>query len=234
MPKKRKYYAVARGKTPGIYTEWSGPQGAKQQVEGFPAALYKGFYDLEDAVAWFEYLGIKVPKEYEHIKPETETPKDILLIYTDGCSLDNPGPGGYGAVLLYHDSRKELSGGYRLTTNNRMELMACIAALESLKQPSEALLRSDSKYVVDAVLKGRLDNWQQNRWRKKGETIPNADLWQTLWQQIQRHTVTFEWVKGHGGKKENERCDALAVTAAREAADQIDEGYENRGKGLER
>ena len=233
--KKRKYYAVVRGKTPGIYTEWTGPDGAKQQVDGFPAALYKGFYDIEDAVAWFRELGLKVPQDYRHIKSEhDEPPEDVVLIYTDGCSLTNPGPGGYGAVLLYNGSRKELSRGYRLTTNNRMELMACIAALECLTIHSKVLIRSDSRYVVDAVTRGRLKEWKQKRWKKnEKEPVPNADLWQRLWQLCQKHNVNFEWVKGHGGKKENERCDTLAVTAARQDAVLEDRGYEKRASQSE-
>jgi ribonuclease HI len=151
---------------------------------------------------------------------------DRVIIYTDGACLGNPGPGGYGAVLLYQGNRKELSGGYRRTTNNRMELMAAIAALEALKVPSKVLLHSDSKYVVDAVEKGWAQKWRRNGWRKPDKQMAmNPDLWERLLAACARHDVRFQWVKGHAGIAENERCDALANAAALAQELPADSGY---------
>lgn len=133
-------------------------------------------------------------------------------IFTDGACSGNPGPGGWGAVLRYNGAEKELSGGERQTTNNRMELMAAIAALSALKEPCEVVLTTDSKYLCDALTKGWAKSWQQNGWRKKDKKPAlNADLWEKILRLFDRHRVTLCWVKGHNGHPENERCDALAV-----------------------
>ena len=133
-------------------------------------------------------------------------------IYTDGACSGNPGPGGWGAVLRHNGHERELSGGERETTNNRMELTAAIAALEALKEPCRVTLTSASKYLVDAVQKGWLAGWQKKNWRRSGnEPVLNVDLWQRLLVQLERHKVTFVWVRGHNGHPENERCDRLAV-----------------------
>jgi len=151
---------------------------------------------------------------------------DNVIIYADGACLGNPGPGGYGTVLLFQDKRKELSGGYRRTTNNRMELMAAIVCLEALKAPSKVVLYSDSKYVVDAVEKGWARGWRRNGWRKADKQLAmNPDLWERLLTLCARHSVRFEWVKGHAGNVENERCDALANAAALLEELQPDPGY---------
>jgi len=151
---------------------------------------------------------------------------DNVIIYADGACLGNPGPGGYGTVLLFQDKRKELSGGYRRTTNNRMELMAAIVGLEALKAPSKVVLYSDSKYVVDAVEKGWARGWRRNGWRKADKQMAmNPDLWERLLDVCARHNVRFEWVKGHAGNVENERCDALANAAALLQELQPDPGY---------
>ncbi|HDS15395.1 MAG TPA: ribonuclease HI [Proteobacteria bacterium] len=153
-----------------------------------------------------------------------------VTIYTDGGCLGNPGPGGYGVVLLYGGHRRELSEGFRETTNNRMELLACIKALEILKEPCAVTLFSDSKYVVDGINLGWARRWQQNQWirdRKSGARALNPDLWQRLLAQTEKHRVTMCWVKGHAGNAENERCDVLANTAARTAAQNTDQGYLN-------
>lgn len=147
-----------------------------------------------------------------------------ITIYTDGAAKGNPGNGGYGAVLLSNQHRKELSAGFRKTTNNRMELLAVIVALEQLKQkPSEVVVISDSKYVVDSVEKGWLFNWEKKGFAKK----KNIDLWQRFLKIYRQHNVRFEWVKGHDGNEFNERCDYLAVKAAEGKNLQIDEGFEN-------
>ncbi len=136
-------------------------------------------------------------------------------MYTDGACSGNPGPGGYGTILRYGDHELELSAGYKKTTNNRMELMAIIAGLEALKEPCTIEIYSDSRYIVDAIQKGWAKRWQKNSWmRNKKEKAKNPDLWQRLLKLLERHEVTFHWVKGHAGHSENERCDQLAVQAA--------------------
>lgn len=133
-----------------------------------------------------------------------------ITLYTDGGALGNPGPGGYGAVLLYKSQRKELSGGFRRTTNNRMELMAAISGLESLKAPCRVTVYTDSRYVADAVEKGWAKRWRAAGWmRNKKDPALNPDLWERLLNLLDRHEVEFRWVKGHAGNRENERCDAL-------------------------
>ncbi|MEG0853328.1 MAG: ribonuclease HI [Angelakisella sp.] len=133
-------------------------------------------------------------------------------LFTDGACSGNPGPGGWGAVLRFGGHEKELAGGERETTNNRMELTAAIVGLETLKEPCRVIITSDSKYLVDAVTKGWLYGWQKKGWRRgKNEPVLNVDLWQRLLPQLQRHKVEFNWVRGHAGHPENERCDRLAV-----------------------
>ncbi len=133
-------------------------------------------------------------------------------IYTDGACSGNPGPGGYAAVLVYKGIEKEISGGERLTTNNRMELMGAITALEALNEPCVVRLTSDSKYLVDAVTKGWLASWRRGGYRSgKPNEVKNPDLWERLAIQLERHSVSFIWVKGHAGHPYNERCDRLAV-----------------------
>ncbi len=133
-------------------------------------------------------------------------------IYTDGACKGNPGPGGWGAVLVYNGIEKELSGGERETTNNRMELTAVISALSALKEPCEVELCSDSKYVLDALIKGWAVGWRKNDWRKADKKPAlNSDLWQILLELTEKHEMTYVWVKGHEGHPYNERCDAMAV-----------------------
>ena len=133
-------------------------------------------------------------------------------IYTDGACRGNPGRGGWGAVLVYNGREKELSGGERETTNNRMELTAAIRALSMLKEPCEVTLYSDSKYLIDAITKGWVESWRAKGWRKADKSPAlNVDLWEQLLPLLERHEVTFEWIKGHNGHPYNERCDTLAV-----------------------
>ncbi|MEP6582708.1 MAG: ribonuclease HI [Ginsengibacter sp.] len=147
-----------------------------------------------------------------------------IVIYTDGASRGNPGRGGYGAVLVYGNHKKELSKGYRLTTNNRMELMAVIAALEALKKNNLNLtIYSDSSYVVKAVMEGWLKKWINTNF--KGN-IKNSDLWLTYQELSKQHHVEFKWVKGHAQNVMNNRCDVLATEAADGDDLSIDEGYE--------
>ena len=144
-----------------------------------------------------------------------------VSIYTDGAARGNPdGPGGYGTVLEYVDTkgelhRKEISQGYKKTTNNRMELMAVIAGLEALNRPCEVALYSDSKYVVDAFNQHWIDGWLKKGWKRgKNEPVKNVDLWKRLLSAKEKHQVKFIWVKGHDGHPQNERCDKLATSAA--------------------
>jgi ribonuclease HI len=154
--------------------------------------------------------------------------EEPVEIYTDGACKGNPGPGGYGAVLLSGGHRKELSGGFRKTTNNRMELLACIEGLRSLKRPSKVVLTSDSKYVVEAVNKGWARRWRANGWRlSPSKQAKNPDLWKQLLDLCAEHSVCFKWIKGHAGHPENERCDVLAVEASQLKDLPADAAFEN-------
>ena len=156
------------------------------------------------------------------------TPSDsTVLAFSDGAALGNPGPGGYGVVLKYQMSVNELSGGYRYTTNNRMELLGAIVALETLKRRCRVVLTTDSRYVVDGISKGWAEKWRASGWRRgRGEQALNPDLWKRLLDLVSLHDVTFEWVRGHAGHPENERCDLLANEAAQAANLAVDEQYE--------
>ena len=153
--------------------------------------------------------------------------KRQVTIYTDGACVGNPGPGGYGTVLIFDDNRRELSGGFRLTTNNRMELLAAIEGLEALKEPCQVTLYSDSQYVVNGMSKGWAEKWRKNGWRRnKKERAINPDMWGRLLDLCARHEVEFRWVRGHAGIPENERCDRLAVAASLQDNLPADLGYQ--------
>ena len=148
-----------------------------------------------------------------------------VSIYTDGACSGNPGKGGWGAVLVYNGTEKEMSGFEAETTNNRMELMAVIAGLEALNRPCEVELYSDSKYVVDAFNQHWIDGWLKKGWKRgKNEPVKNVDLWKRLLAAKEPHQVRFIWVKGHDGHPQNERCDTLATTAADGTDLIVDEG----------
>ncbi|MFZ2287342.1 MAG: ribonuclease HI [Bacteroidales bacterium] len=156
---------------------------------------------------------------------------DEVTIYTDGACSRNPGPGGFGVVLISGRHRKEISGGFRLTTNNRMELLAAITGLEALKRDGTAVrLHTDSQYLVNAVNKGWLFNWELKRFAKK----KNSDLWIRFLEVYRRHRVTLIWVKGHNNDPGNERCDTLAVAASKGPLLNEDTGYipENDERGI--
>ncbi len=151
----------------------------------------------------------------------------MIKIYTDGASRGNPGPGGYGVVMLYGALRKEIAEGFRLTTNNRMELLSVIAALESLKKEGAVVtVYSDSKYVVDSVELKWVFGWEKKHFKDK----KNEDLWKRFLKIYRKHEVKFIWVKGHASNKENNRCDELAVEAAMGKEHQIDHWYEEEHK----
>ncbi len=156
----------------------------------------------------------------------TERP-DTVYAFTDGGAMGNPGPGGYGVILRYQGHERELSAGFRHTTNNRMELMGAITALESLKRGCKVILGTDSRYVVDGICKGWARRWKKNGWmRNKKDKAINPDLWDRLLAAIERHEVTFHWVRGHAGHVENERCDELVQEATRGADLDADVEYE--------
>lgn len=146
-------------------------------------------------------------------------------MYTDGACIGNPGPGGYGVVILDHQGRKELSGGYSLTTNNRMELMAVISGLEYLPKRCKVRLYSDSEYVVKAIERGWARKWKVNNFRRENKEVPNADLWERLLEQCSQHEVEFRWIRGHASSRENICSDKLASKAARLPLLPRDEGY---------
>jgi ribonuclease HI len=156
--------------------------------------------------------------------------KDLphVTIYTDGACTGNPGPGGYGAVLLYDHHRHEISEGFRRTTNNRMELMAIISALELLKSPCQVMLYTDSQYISDSINKGWVYRWKKNGWKRSPrEKALNIDLWIRILQLFEKHRVRIEWLRGHAGNRENEKADQLATSAIKKKTLRIDHHYES-------
>lgn len=148
-----------------------------------------------------------------------------IHIYTDGSCLGNPGPGGYGALLVYKEHKKELSQGYKNTTNNRMEMLAVIKGLQALSEPCQVELTTDSSYVKDGITKW-IFNWKKNGWKTAAKKpVKNADLWQQLDLEVSRHQVNWHWVKGHSGHVENELVDDLARAAASGEELELDEGF---------
>jgi ribonuclease HI len=225
----KKYYAIAVGRKPGIYDNWP---VAQAQVTGFPGAKYKGFPSRAAAEAWLKqptYGPAASSGRRKSGPPETiAAPRNNeVTIYTDGGARFNPGPGGYGVVQIHNGMRKEFSGGYRLTTNNRMELMACIVALRELEHRDKPItLYSDSSYVVNGISKGWAKSWRKRGWLKADkQPAVNPDLWAELLELIADLDINFIWVKGHAGNPLNERCDELAVAAAGRNDLPEDEGY---------
>ncbi|MBU1232364.1 MAG: ribonuclease HI [Proteobacteria bacterium] len=225
----KKFYAVAKGRRPGIYTSWP---DAEAQVKGYGGARYKGFANRSEAEAWIENPELqqrrKMPEKMAGVqKKQLGSSADRVEIYTDGGAINNPGPGGYGAVILAEGRELELSGGYRLTTNNRMELMACIKAIGALPcHDKPVLLHSDSSYVVNGISKGWARGWRRHGWVKSdGKPALNSDLWAQLLDLIEGLNISFHWVRGHAGHPLNERCDQLAVQNARKDNLPEDTGY---------
>lgn len=158
-----------------------------------------------------------------------------VILYTDGACIGNPGPGGYGVVLQYQSHRKELSGGYRQTTNNRMEITAAIVGLQALREKCHVTLYSDSEYLVKAISNGWAQRWRTNGWkRNKKNRALNPDLWEKLLKLCEYHEVEFKWVRGHAGNIENTRCDELAMHAAQSPNLPIDEGYDGTSPSVSR
>lgn len=155
-------------------------------------------------------------------------PQPEVTLFTDGACLGNPGPGGYGVILVAEGGRRELSGGFRRTTNNRMELTAVLEGLAALKRPCRVRVVSDSQYVIRALTLGWADRWSRNGWmRTRRDPVENADLWRRMLDAMRPHRVAYEWVRGHAGHPENERADVLAATAARGKDLPADEAFES-------
>jgi ribonuclease HI len=238
----KKLYIVVHGRQPGLYFTWSGANGAEAQVKGVVGAVFKGFSESSEAGRWLRSIQVDpagLPAELIELlqtaeddsSPEVVSKEELsqgkVIIYTDGACVGNPGPGGFAAVLNFGSRRKEISGGFRLTTNNRMELMACIKAFQALKNPCQVVLYSDSRYVVDGMSKGWAEKWKIKSWqRNTNQKVENADLWEELLQESNRHTVEFRWVKGHASFPENARCDRLAVIASQGKRLADDKGYD--------
>ncbi|HSL41615.1 MAG TPA: ribonuclease HI [Desulforhopalus sp.] len=228
---EKKYYAVASGRVPGIYHNW--PE-AEKQVRGFAGARFKGFTSEAEARVWLKNPGSlrRGPARQKSPPPSASVPPaGAILVYTDGGCSGNPGPGGFGVVIDDADSRRELSGGFQLTTNNRMEMTAAIVALEQLQGCGKpVLLYSDSAYLVNGINQGWAEKWRSRGWRKSdGTPALNIDLWTRLLSLLEGLNVTLYWVKGHAGNELNERCDQLAVVALRGEQLPADLGYESTG-----
>lgn len=233
---KEKFYAVAVGRSPGIYRDWA---TAEKQVKGFAAAKFKSFPTRAEAEAWLEnplYTKKEGAKNNSRdngaAQPHQHDPA-VIVVYTDGGCSNNPGPGGYGVVIERAGKRHELSGGFRHTTNNRMEMMAAIVALRELHHCGKKIeLYSDSSYLVNGITKGWARKWRSKGWLKSdGQPVLNVDLWQELLELLDDVDVSFNWVRGHAGNELNERCDRLAVAAVRQADMSIDLLYERLGNG---
>ena len=225
----KKYYAIVSGRKPGIYDNWA---AAQAQVLGYQGAKFKGFPTRAEAEAWvknpiYTRAAGKTPHKARPSTADTSPKTGEVTIYTDGGARYNPGPGGYGIVQIYRGERKELSGGFKLTTNNRMELMACIVALRDLEHRDKPVtLFSDSSYVVNGIVKGWAKSWRKKGWIKSDrKPAINPDLWAELLDLVEDLNITFKWVKGHAGNPMNERCDELAVASARQSGLPLDTGY---------
>ena len=225
---KKKVYAVAVGIRPGIYDNW--PE-AEKQVKGCAGAKFKGFTDRAEAEAWLRNPQYNQAPAKKKSSPDTAPPPQErageINIYTDGGCSNNPGPGGYGAIVVADGLEQEISGGFRLTTNNRMELMACIVALQHLKERNRPItVWSDSSYVVNGITKGWARGWRQRGWIKSDrQPALNPDLWAELLELTEELNVTFQWVRGHAGHPQNERADKLAVAALKVQGLPEDKGY---------
>lgn len=232
---KKKFYAVAVGRSTGIFADWA---TAEKQVKGFAAAKFKSFPTRAEAEAWLQ-SPVYAKKEHgprqesRSAAPQQNCDPDAIIVYTDGGSINNPGPGGYGIVIERAGKRQEISGGFRHTTNNRMEMMAAIVGLRELQNcGKKVFLYSDSSYLVNGITKGWAKKWRSKGWRKgDGEPVLNIDLWKELLELLDDVDVLFNWVKGHAGNELNERCDRLAVSAARQAEMVADVVYEAIGNG---
>ncbi len=252
----KKYYAVRNGRKPGIYRTWEECKAqvdgyANARYKGFvsleEAEAFLGYVSKagksgakSPAVKTTRARPSNAPRASKTSRKTSQSDEEAraiellettdglkhVAIYTDGVCLGNPGRGGYGVVLLHGEHRRELSSGFRLTTNNRMEILACIVGLRSLKEPSAVTLYSDSQYVINSISKGWARRWKKNNWKRGDEDVRNPDLWQQMLDLCDKHKVKFNWVRGHAGNKENERCDQLAREASLSRDLAIDSFYE--------
>ncbi|NWH06142.1 ribonuclease HI [Desulfobacter latus] len=230
-----KFYAVARGRKTGIFTSWP---DAERQVKGFAGARFKSFKTKQEALAFLadpadtaSTCSTKnlsdTPKKRKNGRRQQaghEYPENAVMVYTDGGAIGNPGPGGYGVVF---ETGETFSGGFNLTTNNRMELLAVIVALEALEGETRPIcLHSDSRYVVNGINKNWAKAWKRRGWKKSdGTPAMNPDLWQRLLNLLPGLNIRFIWVKGHAGDPLNEACDHLANSTARMSGLPDDTGY---------
>ncbi len=228
-----KFYAVAVGRVPGTYTNWP---DAQSQVIGFEGAMFKSFSTRAEADAWRKNPSYKqvVRKRCKPTEKKVDAPPlkktdgKTVRIFSDGGAIGNPGPGGYGVVIIDGKERTELQGGYGHTTNNRMELMGCLKALEHIGPTTRPLLiTTDSSYVVNGITRGWAEGWRKRGWIKSdGKPALNTDLWGKLLDFCATLSIRFQWVKGHSGHPENERCDAMATATARSGKNlDLDVGY---------
>src|SRR5262245_7771472 len=200
--KAPKFYAVRSGHKPGVYRTWD---ECKAQVNGYSNAEYKSFGDLksaQDFVSGIQARQASPPRAPEHHASIPDHNSGQVLIYADGACTGNPGPGGYGVLLIHQNERRELSAGFRLTTNNRMEILGCIAGLQELPHTCDVTIYSDSRYVVNAMTQSWAVRWRKLGWKRRDENgdlkdALNADLWAQMLELCDRHRVTFEWVRGH-------------------------------------
>lgn len=228
----KKFYAVAKGIKPGIYTNW--PE-AKAQIDGYAGAIYKGFPSYKEAEEWLKKPVLRTGSAKpgsEHLKPAScsdplKNDPNHVIIYTDGGSSGNPGPGGFGVVQVCNGQVKEITGGFKLTTNNRMELMGVIVALRQLEfRDKPVTVYTDSSYVVNGITKGWAKGWRKNNWIKSDKKPAiNPDLWGELLDLTAELDIKFIWVKGHAGNPLNERSDQLAVSSAKQPGLPEDTGY---------
>ena len=229
----KKFYAVKEGRVPGIYETWD---KCKAQVDGYSSAVFKGFATKEEAEAFIGVVRKNKPSAHKAIRSSVSAQKqkdydvDRVIVYTDGSCLKNPGgPGGYAAIIRVGQLVREISGSEPATTNNRMEMMAAITALQFFEKPTSIVIYTDSQYLRRGLASGWVENWKRNGWiTKNGTPVLNKDLWIELDRLNSFHRVVWNWVKGHNGNPLNERCDELAVDAAIKEADKIGWKYSKR------
>ncbi len=232
---KQKFYAVAAGRRTGVFTDWA---TAEKQVKGFAGAKFKSFTTRIEAESWLhkpvyaKTAGNGAKRSASNANGgecrDSSVAPGSIVIYTDGGALGNPGPGGYGVIIRDGEDERELSGGFRLTTNNRMEMTACIEALREVAgRGRPVVLFSDSSYLVNGISKGWARKWRANGWRKADKTPAlNSDLWAELLDLLETVKVEFRWVRGHAGNPLNERCDRMAVASAQGGGLPADLEYE--------
>ena len=203
MAQKKNFYAVRKGRVPGIYSTWD---DCKRQVEGFAGAQFKGFATRAEAEDFVQGIASRTPAKPKSTAPaHSSAPQHdpaATILYADGACTGNPGRGGYGAVLFHNGRRTEFSGGFRLTTNNRMEMLGCLVGLRALREPTRVTVYSDSRYVVNAITQKWAVNWRKRGWQRRlenGETAPaaNADLWAEMLEECERHNVDFQIGRAH-------------------------------------